>query len=428
MANNPGLVAVVRREIIDRVRDKYFVTAFQTFGHQEIPDVSAGDMKISQIKADLVNSDPADLITSFRGDINAVGVDLKETYMDVNVHWHYKSGILSFSGTARVRTNFHDLGMNIVMTKVDDGQFAIPQINVQDMNVNMDRGSFNLNLHCSGCPGFVEDIIRDILKGKLMDTVQNSIRDQVPQQANSIGNEILRNSYPRTFNLYDNIDLATALTSNILVKDDHLEVPLDATFFPKNQGYSRPSDAPEMPHYNPTDPGEMMMFFSSYLVDTLSTTIHSEIQTYDFTILGIQFQASLDPEAGDTDLYFEDGDFIVEAHPKIVSPFWQMGLHLGGSAKLSPSISSGDAQNMLSVTPTVKELKLDELKIVTPGDIYELDSISSYFNLFVQSFLNYFVIPVIPVPKLEVLPLTMKNSELDFHKAYSELGLLFEFS
>ncbi|CAI2369004.1 unnamed protein product [Moneuplotes crassus] len=427
-ANNPGLVAVIKRDIIDKVRDQYFDSVFQELGELNIPDVDAGDMKITQIKAALSNGSPENLITSFHNDINAVGVELKETVMDVNVNWKYKKTILSLSGTAHVKGTIQDLGLNVVMNKLVEDQYAIPQINVQDVNVGMDKSKFDLNLKCSGCPGEVEKWISGIMKGQLLDEIQSQIRDQVPAQANTKGNDILKEQYPRSYPLYNNIAIATALTDSIDVQDDHLEILLDGTFFPHDQGYKRPSDASEMPHYNPNDPGHIMMFISSYLVDTLSSTIGVEKQTYDFTILGISYQFSLDPAAGKTSLSFEDGDFIVQAVPTIVASDYGVGISIGGSVKLDPSISAGDETNMLSVTPSVKGLTLSSLQVITPSQTYDLSSVAEYANVVAEAFLNWLVVPTIGVKKQEVLPLTVVDSELDFHKDYSEVGLKIEFA
>ena len=77
VAENPGIVAVVKKQIIDQIRDQYFAAVFKAIGHQTIPNVDAGDLKISDIVVDLSNPAPANLVTSFSKTINAIGVALK---------------------------------------------------------------------------------------------------------------------------------------------------------------------------------------------------------------------------------------------------------------------------------------------------------------------------------------------------------------
>jgi len=347
--------------------------------------------------------------------------------MAISVNWKYSKSFISVSGSATIRGTIQNLGMNIVMAKLVENQFVIPQILVQDTNVQMDKGGFDVSLHCSGCPGEVEKWISDYMKDDLLNEIHDQIQAQIPAQANSIGNAILTKSYPRTIALYNNIDIATALTDAIVVEDDHLEVFIDATVFPSEEGYKRPEEAKVIPHYNPKDPGEIMVFLSEYLVDTLSVTLGKGVQTYNLTIMGIAYQVSIDPDVGATSLSFEEGDFILKMSPSIVAPTFGVGLQFGASMKLNPTISSGDAKNMMSVTPTIKEMSLSSINVTIGETTFDISAVTDYLNGFIKGFLNAFVIPKIPVKKQPVLPLYVTNSELDFHPDYSELGLLFKF-
>ena len=104
--------------------------------------------------------------------------------------------------------------------------------------------------------------------------------------------------YPRSVTLYNNIDIATALIDEVAVQDDQIQVPLDATFFLHSKGYNRPGPAPEIPTYNPKNPGDVMVFLSPYLISTLGNTLSQDIQTYKINFMGIDFVVSLDPSQG----------------------------------------------------------------------------------------------------------------------------------
>lgn len=427
LAENPGLVTVVKLPVIEKVRDKYFATAFAAFGHQTIPDVSSGDLHVSNIRVDMANTSPANLKISFQQPKNALGVEIDQTSLEVNVDWKYKKSIISVSGDAKITGTLGAIGMNLGLTTMAKDPFVIPQISVQDFILNMDKGAFSLDFHCNHCPGEVEKLIANFLKDTLIDQVRDQIQSQVPSQLNSVGNQILSDSYPTTFNLYNDIDIATGMTAQVTVAEDHIEIPMDATVFPTEQGYKRSGTTPAMPTYNPNDPGAIMMFFNPYLVSTLSDTINASVQKYSATLMGIQYEVSLDPAVGKTVLSFEDTDMVIVASPSITATQYGIGLQLAATAKLDPKILNGDAINMFSVVPKVKALSLSSLKIVYGQDTYDLSFAVNYLNAVIQGMLNQLVIPTVAIPKQDILPLHVTNSELDFHTDYTEFGILFDF-
>lgn len=427
-AVNPGLVTAITLPIINKARDKYFELVFQTFGHQVIPDVSSGDITIRNIVADLANASPNDLQVSFDSGSNSIRVDIAQTTMNVQVDWHYSKSIISVSGDARVYGTLDGMGMNIPMTSVADGEFIIPQIGVENFGLNFNKDNFGLDFHCSGCPGFVEDLIKSFMKDTLLDTVRDQINAQVPSQLNTIGNQILLTSYPRTVNIYENFGFASALTDRITVTDTHLEVPIDATVFRFDQGFSRPGDAGDMPHYNAQDPGEILLFINNYLLDTFKATVDSEGFKYITTILGYDLEVDLATGTGLSELKFEEGDFSFTANPTIMATSFGVGLQLSANAKFNPTIKPGDAASMFFVTPTIKSLSMSNLNVIYSGQTYDISFIANYLNGFLQGVINTYVIPTISIPKFAILPLQVVNSELDFHGGYAELGDQFEFS
>jgi hypothetical protein len=409
------------------VRDQYFETAFSSFGHLTVPDVSSGDFKVTNIRVDMDNGSPDNLKVSFQKDTNSIGVEIDQTHLVVNVDWKYSKSIISIGGSAEIDGTIGGIAMGIAMSTAPADQMFVPQIGINGFILNLDKGAFNLDFHCDNCPGEVEKLISDYLKDQLIDQVQAQIQAQVPTQMTAVGNQILQNSYPKIFNLYNNIDIATGLVASIIVNDDYLSLPLDGTIFLDSEGYNRPGITPDMPSYNPKDPGEIMMFFNEYLVDTLTTTLNKESQTYQGTILGFAFQASLDPSVAQTILTFEEGDFNIKATPKITFTSLKLGFELGAIAKINPKILKGDATNMFSIVPQVKGLSLTSLKVFILGIPINLSFGISLLNPLIQMLLNMAVVPTIAIPKLQIMPLHVTDSELDFHNSYSEFGILFDF-
>lgn len=426
-AENPGMVADVKLPLIEKIRDKYFTTIFSQFGHQTVPDMQTGDLKVSGITVDLTNGASGNLKIGFDQANNALDIEVDNTQVRVHVNWQYKKSIVSVSGDATITGPVSPLTLNLGFTTKAEGSYFIPQVAVNAFNANFNKGSFNLDFHCSHCPGEVEKWISDALKDQLIDSVSSAINSQVPSQLNSVGNQVLDKSYPRSMTIFNNIDIATALSSTILVQSDHLELPLDSTVFLHEEGYNRPGDAPEIPTYNPSDPGEVQMFMSSYLLSTLTTALNKGAQSYKMTAMGIEYDISLDPAIGQSTFGFEEGDFDMNISPSITIPAFGIGVQLTADAKLSPIISQGDDKNMLSITPKIKGLSMSALKLVYAGSTYDISFVSSYFNSIMQYVLNAIAIPTIPIAKKPAMPLHVTGSELDFHAAYTEFGIVFEF-
>jgi hypothetical protein len=426
-AENPGLVAVITLPIIERIRDNYFETAFQNFGHQVIPDTKSGDVRISSIVADLSNDSPDNLKVAFDVGSNSIRVDIEKTVMSVSVHWKYKKSIISESGNAKISGTLDGMGMNIAMSSMTEDQFIIPQIDVQNFDLAFNKGRFNLDFSCHHCPKFVEKLIKKYLGDKLLDIVRDQIKSQVPKQLHSAGNKALHDNYPRTVNVYGNFGLATALTNTIVVAENHLEVPLDATVFRFDQGFSRSGATSAMPHYNAQDPGEIMMFFNNYLLNTFKNTVDVDGFKYKTTILAMDYELTLPAVTGLGDLKFEEGDFTISASPTIFATAFNVGIELTATAKFTPTITPGDATNMLSVVPTIKSLSMSRLVVVVSGEKYDISAAADYLNALMEGILNMVVIPTISIPKLPVLPLQVTKNELDFHSGYGEFGVLFEF-
>lgn len=413
--------------IIEKAKNKYFVAAFEQFGHITAPDQSEGDLKVSAIRVDLSNGSPDNLKVSFNKAANSIGFSISQTHLEVNTNWEYHKSFVKIGGSAKVTGTLGAIGMDIVMAKAAEGSYFIPQIGVNNFNLNLDKGAFNLEFRCDHCPGEVEKLISNFMKDKLLDAVKNAINSQTPSQVTSIGNHVLMTSYPRAVTLYNNIDIATALIGEVVVQDDHIQVPLDATFFLHSKGYNRPGPAPEIPTYNPQNPGDIQLFMSPYLLSTLGSTLNLGVQSYKVNLYGYDIVVQVDPSQGSSSFNFEDQDFSANLNPLISIPSFGVGLQIGASAKIDPKIQNGDGTNMLFVTPRIKSISLSSLKIMIGPMPIDVSFVVDYLNEVFKVALNMGLIPSVAIAKLAILPLHVTNSKLDFHKDYSEFGVLFDF-
>lgn len=428
LADNPGFVTSIRRPIIDKVRDQYFESVFEALGTQMLPDFSDGDISVSNIRVDLANSDPQNLQVSFSKDLNAIVVSIELTKVNINVNWKYKKLLVSLSGSAVIDGTIDGISLAIPIGTAQIGYFKIPSIDVSNFNLNFDSNVFRVKLKCSGCLPPVESLLTTFMKGSLLNKVKAQISTQVPFQVKTMGNSLLKDNYPTSIALYETIEFTTALVDDIHVEDDHLEIKFDGTIYRRDMGYERPYPAPEMPTFNPEDPGEIMMFFSSYLTDTLSDTLNLNEYTYKSKVLGIGFTATLDPSKGKTNIGFEEGDFVLDVHPRITTNALKLGAEFGAKIKLKIKIKNGNKANLMTVVPSVHKIALKSLKVIIGGVPINFSLLTFLVNPFIKLALNWLVIPKIEIPQSDLLPLTVTNNLLDFHSGYSELGILFDFN
>jgi hypothetical protein len=373
-------------------------------------------LKITDIVADISNSSPNNMNVNFNPSDNAVDINIAKTQIAVSVHWEYKESFFKEGGSAKVTGPVDSVYLGIKFNQGKKGNFIIPQIAVDDFKLNLDKHKMHLDFKCHHCPGEIEKLIEKFLKDTLISEVTKQIAKQVPSQVKSIGNQMIQQDYPTTFTLYNDIDICTAMTGTIAVKDDHMEVPLDATIFLHPQGYKRQSDAGQMPTYNPKDPGEFMLFINEYLLDTLGSTLNQVVETYTTSIMGITIEAKLDPSKGATKLRFDDGDFYADINPIITIPLVNASISFEATTKLDPKINKGDKENMFFVSPYLKSLKMNKLIVNLNGDSYDISFAADFLNGVIEQAINIGIIPAVPIPKLSSLPLdvclNMINSQL----------------
>lgn len=428
-AENPGLVAVVEEPIINKVRDQYFTSVFEALGTITLDEFEEGAIKAHNIRVEVSNDDPENLQVGFDAKNNSILVDIQKTFVNVKVDYSYKLGLVNVKGTADIQGPLDDLNLSVKLSKEEIDGFIIPNIAIPKISLNMKKSDFKVKLTCKGCLPPVESLITTFMKGTLLSKVETQIKTQVPEMADEIGNGILRTSYPRTFPLFQDIEIVTALTDVINITDGHIEIPIDATVFTAEQGIVRPGPTPEMPRFNPENPGEIQMFFSSYLADTLTSTLNSleKLVIKKRFLFLFNIITTIDPSKGRTSVGFDDGALVVSVTPRITTKILKLGVEASATVKVQLNIKGGDKNNLLTVVPKISKLNLNSFKVIIFGLPINLSLFKFLITPFARIFLNLIGLPKIPIPKSDLLPLTVKDSLLQFNKNYAEFGILFDF-
>ena len=375
-SENPGYVMDVKLPVINKVRDRYFDEVFENFGQQDIPDVTSGKLKVYDIKVALSNSSPNNLNVGFDEPNNGVAVKVDDTYVSIKCNFRYKKSIIKFKGSIDLHGTLKSIGLNLGFDALEESGYYVPQLKMNSFDFDMPKSNFKLKLKCKGCPKFVQDLISTFAKDPLIVSIRNQIRKTLPTQLITAGNRVLVTSYPRTVNLYNDINLCTAMSGPIMIKSDYAQVPLDGTLFLTEDGYHRTGSAPDIPIYNEKDPGELQMFFSSYLPTSLDEILNKKTQQYKVKYQSQTYILELNPEKGKTTLTFEDGDFKILASPTITMPNLGLSLFFSASAMIQPEIDNGDDTHMLYVHPKVGEVKINNVELIMDGSSIDLSKYS----------------------------------------------------
>lgn len=422
-AENPGLVAEVKKSAVDKYKDKYFRKAFDKYTNMTLPDFSDGKLEASNTHVSLVNDSPQNLEVSFKPSSNAIGVEIKNTDFAGRLDFKYREFIFTITGEASMRGKINSIKMDVIMTKLAEDSYYIPQIDVKNFDVTIDRDSFKVDMRCSPCNRLVEEAISGALEEILIDKIRERLQEDAPQRIKSSANEELQETYARKFTLHKNIDISSGLTDSIEVKEDHLALYFDATVYLQSQGYKRLKEAPEMPEGLKNNTGEVVFRANSYVLDTLSHTLNQEVFVSSTTIMATEYKIILDPSISHVALAFAEDVIEVKTNPVIYDVFNKTSYEIGMKATLTFDLADGDEKNIISITPKVKEMEFTYFKLLHKNQEFEGNFLLEYLNTVLPSVLTKVLIPEITIPKQKGMQFHLTNPELYLREDYAESGV-----
>lgn len=399
------------------------------FKQINIPDLSVGDLKITGIMVQVSNDNPNNVHIGFDQPRNGLDVSVDNTNIKVHVNWRYEISFIKISGTGDISGPVRNVHMTIGFETQPKGNFMIPKINVQNYDIDFDKGGFDFKFDWGGCPGDVISFILNALRGPLLDKVRDESRGIVSSQVANVVNNFFQMGYPVSVAVNDYFSIATSTVGALNVKSDYLSVPIDATVFLTKEGYNRQGDGELFPSEDPTNPGEIQLFVGQYTFRWLENSINKIPVHYETSIYGLGIQVDIDGSKYPLKFSTKDGNLHVEFGSKISIPSISLFIDIVGGADFTFAFKNGDSTNMIYVDPDVNRqtLQLSTLKLSLFGWNFDLSAAGPWIVWIVEQFIDRIILPVIPIPKQSALPLTATAAVLKFFDTHAMGGIAFNF-
>jgi hypothetical protein len=401
----------------------------EEFEQIHIDDIHEGDLKVTGITVMAVNDNHENVQISFNEEKNALSVVVLNTYIECHVNWKYHVLITDISGVGDIKGPISKVAMNLGFETQEKNGMLIPKVNIQDFDIDFDRGNFHFNFDCSFCPGDLVNLILELFKGPLIDKIRDEARSAINQKVIGKVNEIIMDKYPLTQELTSEISMGLATTGPVVVKSDYLSGPIDGTVFLTAEGYNRPYDAPEIPTESHENPGEILLFVSKYVYQTFNKTMNKVPLNFQTSVMGFNINIDVDGSKVPLDFDTRDGELHISGGAIVTIPAVNLAFELGASSDIDLFFKPGDSTNMIYIDPDSdkKSLKITLFVMKIFGFRIDLTPFTSILNMIIGFVINSFVLPDIAVKKIEALPMTATSAIVKFLDKYTEAGIAFNF-
>jgi len=400
---------------------------FQTI---HVDDMKEGDLRITGITAEVENSSPDNVQLSFNEEKNGLNVVVDQTHIKIHVHWKYKKSILKFSGTGDISGPLSHLAMVVGFETQEKEGMLIPKINIQDFQIDLQKSKWNFKFKCGACISKVNDLILKAFQGPLVDKIKSEAKKVVNNKIADTINAKFLSIYPLSLSVTDQISISTATTDVIQVKEEYLSVPFDASIFLTNEGYSRSTEAPVIPSENPENPGEIVLFASTYMFEGLEAVINKIPMTFEKSIMGLNLIVKIDGSVNPLGIKTKDKVLNIQGGAVISIPTLSIEVEIAASAELDFKFKPGDGTNTLYVDPDIIEntVKFSTFDFSLFGHKLNLGFALPVVDYIFTFIMDTYVFSTIAIPKQETLPLTATSALISFFEEYTEAGIAFNFS
>lgn len=128
---------------------------------------------LSNIDVDIDNDSPDNVNFTFNEGLNALEAGIINTNLTMNFEWKYS---FLLSGKATVYGPVSLVLLDLGFTNATKNNFTVPQVDLSTFDFILDRQSFTLDFSCALCPQLVVNLLINIFRGSLLDSIENSIK------------------------------------------------------------------------------------------------------------------------------------------------------------------------------------------------------------------------------------------------------------
>ena len=140
---NPGFVVDIRQQIFTDFINKYFEQVLTTYGHIQIPEISASGINMTDIDVNITNPSASNVKFDFNSTGNSIDMGIINTSISVKLKWKYSELL---SGTAGVSGPVKVVSLDLGFTGAAKGQFNVPQVKLNQFVFLLDKNNFKISL------------------------------------------------------------------------------------------------------------------------------------------------------------------------------------------------------------------------------------------------------------------------------------------
>ena len=420
-ANNPGIVANIQISYIQQVKDYFFPLMVAQMKSVPIPNQSKGPVSSSNGVMTIQNTNPDNVQITLNPSGNSVRLHITNTFVYVSSDWKFDE-VVSFSGSSTGHGPISSIWRDIAFATQTKEGYIIPQVNIENFSMVLDTNNFEVEVG-SGFEAEVTEAIANFFKKEIVDSIQSQVQAKMNLEISEKLNQRILADYPTSVEIVDGISFSTTYTSKILVSENYIQIPLDATVFRTQNGYSRSSTAAAIPTAIPTVDQDVLAYIGEYFLNTLINTVNTEHFTYTTSILGVS--VTIDLPADSTAASFEDGLFSLTVSPQV---------HFAGSLKfegtmtmaVDPKITPGGSSDLMSIQLNMSNFEIEKSSLKVFGFDMPFSAIVDAGAFFIKHTANY-LIPALVIPKSPEYPFTVTSVVSSISQGFLEGGLSMTF-
>ena len=379
---------------------------------------------LSNIDVDIDNDSPDNVNFTFNEGLNALEAGIINTNLTMDFEWKYS---FLLSGKATVYGPVSLVLLDLGFTNATKNNFTVPQVDLSTFDFILDRQSFTLDFSCALCPQLVVNLLINIFRGSLLDSIENSVKNTLNEELINDINVGIYDFYPTTINATQDIGVCTALIDGVRIKSDHLELPVDLTVFLTSEGYQRQGDGPVVPAYDPEIPAEILVSLSSYVTTSIQNILNKTPLSFPFKVLLINMSLNILGPDYPTEISMKKDNLKIKGSPELDISGLKLKYNVELEANLDFSVRNGDDTNLLYITPQLKSVKLSKISVTFLGIKLNLTLFRILLNWIVQLVANNILIPTFEIPQLPGFPLKTTDSILQVNDDYIDFGLSIKF-
>lgn len=419
-----GITATIGLDFINKVKDHYFEKIMTEINNINLPDISEGSIKASNINFKLKLPSKDSIQVSFDSKNQGLKVSIKDLYAELHGKWRFKKSFLKLNGKFNVKGTFDEIAVTLGYGTQNKDGFLIPSIHTKSTTIKVQEKKWKIDVGKNILQKVVNQFIK-LFKGKGIKSMKKELGKQLDNKVPSLLNEELRKAMPIEMPITDWMNINIATPKPIQVTENSLSVTVNGTVFApgKSQNIPTPSFEPKLLGKAATS--DIMVSAGNHVSASLANTINTKGFHYEIEEAGIKILIDVPQNEDRISLTNTDKGLHVVASALCTIVGANTTMNIDISADVSFNFTNGDDKNMLYVNPYLDK---DSLEVKTSKTSFIADKISEglmnpIFDYIIKYFVKHLKLDPVPVKKVDGFPFVLVHSSTEFSPEHILVGL-----